>query len=108
MTIIHKAAIAAVLATCAVSPATAGGPVRSTVSARIKTADLDLSHAAGRHGLHRRLSVAARRACGTAQAQWHEKNDAERCYREMMTDGTNQIAALTPAKRVELASIDRR
>ncbi len=108
MTIIHRAAIAAVLATCAVAPAIAAGPVRSPVSARVSTADLDLTRAAGRAGLHRRLSVAAQRACGLAQAQWHERRDAERCYREMMADGAGKIAALTPAQRLELASIERR
>lgn len=108
MTIIQKAAIAAVFATCALSPVSAASPFRGTVSAWVKVGDLDLSRPAGRNGLHRRLSVAARRACGNDQAQWHDKADAERCYREMMADGMTKIAALTVPNRVELASLDRR
>ncbi len=108
MKIIQNVATAAVLAICALSPVAAAAQTRVPVTTRIETADLNLSNPAGRASLQRRLAAAARHACGHDKARWHELADAQRCYREMMADGTRKIAAIVGGRTVQLASIDRR
>ena len=108
MKIIQNAATAAILAVLALSPVSAIAQTRVPVTARIETADLDLSRPAGRASLNRRLATAARRACGHGNIHWQDLADAQRCYREMMADGTRKIAAIAGDPVVQVASIDRR
>lgn len=108
MKIIQNVATAAVLAIWALSPVAAAAQTRVPVTARIETADLNLSDPAGRASLQRRLATAARHACGQDKARWHELADAQRCYREMMADGSRKIAAIVGDRTVQVASADRR
>ena len=51
----------------------------------VRTADLDLSTAADRQALERRLSLAAREVCGTASdADLEGKNQVRRCRAEVL------------------------
>lgn len=108
MKIVQNAAAAAIFALCALSPVQAGAQTRVPVSARIAIADLNLAHSAGRASLERRLTAAARSACGTITASVHDRSDTQRCYRETMTDGRQQLARRSDGKLVELASVTRR
>jgi UrcA family protein len=108
MKIVQNAAAAAIFALCALSPVQAGAQTRVPVSARIAIADLNLAHPAGRASLERRLNAAARRACGTIAPGVHDRSDTQRCYREMMADGRQQLARRSDTKMVELASVTRR
>ncbi len=52
----------------------------------VHSADLDLSHEAGRRALHRRLLTAARSVCGEASSHHSAKAAEARCIREAMQD----------------------
>ena len=80
--------LGAFLATAAVikaAPALAE-PVSSNVNVSVvRTADLDLATAAGRHQLDERLIVAVREVCGAASdADLAGKNQVRRCRGEVL------------------------
>ena len=80
----------------------------ATVSSSIRTADLDLSSAAGQSALDRRLSAAAIQVCGTAwDSDVPGKNEVRRCRAEVkarfMAERNRRIAAAS-TERVLVAA----
>jgi UrcA family protein len=99
---IETLTLAALLA-ATVSPATAfAEAARDTVSRTITFHDLDLTDAAGRERLDRRLSSAVRRACGdTNTRDLARRADVLRCRREA-------LASAAAGRQLALANSERR
>lgn len=96
----------ALLATSAI-PAVAAPP--ATVSSIVKTADLDLTIAAGQRKLDQRLNLAAIAVCGEASdMDVPGKNDVRRCRAEvkarLATERNRRIASATSDKPVSVAA----
>jgi UrcA family protein len=86
----------ATLLTFSATPALAQPPV--TVSTTVRTADLDLSSAAGQQALNHRLTIAAKEVCGSASdVDVAGKNEVRRCRHDTLAnlsaDRDQRIAA---------------
>jgi UrcA family protein len=93
------------------APAFAEQPAQPNVNVSyVRTADLDLSTATGRHQLDRRLSVAAREVCGTASdVDLEGKNDVRKCRDEVLARaGAQADALLAKAERGGVIAIAAR
>lgn len=78
-------------------PATAGTMTHRSVT--VSHADLDLSNAAGRDTLARRISHAARQVCGTADARdLRGMADRNRCLVDARENATAYAAKVAVAK----------
>lgn len=99
------AAIAAIAFACLSSAASTRAEDRISVTTHVRHGDLEIATAKGRAAFDRRLSIAARRACGVGNASQNQMPDAMRCYREMVADGAVQLAAIA-RPGVRIASAD--
>ena len=103
--------LASFMATAAVieaAPALAETAPAQNVSI-VRTADLDLSTAAGREALDRRLIVAAHEVCGTASdADLAGKNAVRACRHDVLADarakGESLAASQTGERAILVAS----
>lgn len=101
------AALAASL-TLAFSPTVAAADTdRLSLTARVAVRDLDLTTDAGQRQFRRRVERAAAMTCGSGM-NIRERLDVLRCHSEMRKDAQVRLAALTRARRVELAAISVR
>lgn len=100
---ILNVAYAAIAVACLSFPAFAQD--RIAVSASVRYSDLNLSSESGRAALKARVRRVAEFNCPDMAGSLVEKADSQRCRREMMKDGEQQVARLTTSgQQVALAA----
>ena len=105
MKIFISVASAAIVGACLFATAASASSVREPVSVRVSHAGLDLTSAAGRALLQRRLQSAIASACQPHSSSLDAFADAHRCRQEMTADASVKMAALLGRDGTQLASI---